>query len=110
MMMSTEPEDEDEGAYQNCKMSEETRASVTVFTQMLVTAEENGVRWLFAPQALEIFQSLFGSNDYWSVDGESAIMELEDQVVALFTAREKDLQTDWRAMYHCWRALLTEIY
>jgi hypothetical protein len=101
MMMSNEPDDED--AYQNCKMSEETRATITVFTQMLVTAEENGVRWLFAPRALEIFQSLFAS-------GGSAIRALEDQVVALFKAREKDLQTDWRAMYHCWRALLTEIY
>src|ERR1700722_16955037 len=101
MRMGTEPEDDD--AYQNCKMSEETRATITVFTQMLVTAKEHGVRSLFAPRARELFQSLFGGDDYWSVDGGSAIRALEDHVVALFKARETEQNSEWRALYDCWR-------
>ena len=91
-------------------MSEETRAAIAVCTQMLATAERDGVRVLFAPASLEIFQSLYDSDDYWSDDGWPAIRVLEDQVVARFAARERNLHTNWRTLYDAWKALLTEIH
>ena len=71
-------------------LSEETRAAIAVCTQMLATAERDGVRVLFAPASLEIFQSLYDSDDYWSDDGWPAIRVLEDQVVARFAARREE--------------------
>jgi hypothetical protein len=105
--MSTEPEDED--ARVDSKMSEETKAIITICKQIVVGAEGPGAHVLFAPQALEVFARLFGSDDYWSDDGWPAIKALEQEIADFFKAREASLHMEWLPMLQVWSSLRDEV-
>jgi hypothetical protein len=105
--MSTEPEDE--AVRDDWKMSEETKATITICTQIVVGAEESGAHVLFAPRALEVFARLFGSDDYWSEDGWLAIKALEQDIADFFKAREATLHMEWLPMLQAWSALRDEV-
>jgi hypothetical protein len=103
--MTEETEDQPE-----TKMSDETKATIVTWRQMVATVEENGVLVLFATPTLETFGRLLASDDYFSNDGWPAIKAIEDEVADLFKAREADLKMDWLPMLLCWHTLSREAY
>jgi hypothetical protein len=91
-------------------MSEETKAAIATASKLLATAKQDGAYALFTTPILQAFGDLYARDDFWTHDGRAAIHVLEEEVKAVFEARESDLQMEWLPMLKCWYALCGEAH